>query len=151
MTTASMIGQSAPDFHLQDQDGNNVALASFKNNRPVVLIFYPGDDTPGCTKQLCTVRNDERLFQAAGVTVLGVNPGDADSHRRFIQKHQLVTSLLVDQDLAVARLYGATKKLFAAEIIQRTVVLIDRAGVIRGYWRGSPDTATILAVLQPTV
>jgi len=150
MTTTTMIGRPAPDFSLRDQDGNEVTLASFKGIRPVVLIFYPGDDTPGCTKQLCTVRNDDRLYQAAGVSVFGVNPGDAVSHQHFIQKHQLVTPLLVDADLSVTREYGATKKLYAVEIVQRTVVLIDIDGIMRGYWRGSPSTTTILAAITPT-
>lgn len=149
--TNTLTNASAPDFTLADQEGNVVALSSFKSQRPVLLVFYPGDDTLGCTKQLCAIRDDWSEFQKYNVGVYGVNPADADSHTKFWRHHGLKTPLLVDTDKRVAKLYDATKKFFKTEIVNRTVVLIDRMGIIRGYWRGMPSTETILAAVKALV
>ena len=139
------IGDAAPDFTLRSSDGSDVALSSFRGAQNVVLIFYPKDQTPGCTKQLCTASADSAAFASAGVAVFGVNGDGAASHERFIAKYQLAMPLLIDPRLNVAKAYDAVVGFGPIKIVNRTVVGIDRAGRIAFYERGMPDTATILA------
>jgi peroxiredoxin Q/BCP len=80
------IGAAAPDFTLRSSAGTDVALSSFRDRENVVLIFYPKDQTPGCTKQLCTARDDRDAFAAAGTAVFGINGDGAASHERFVAK-----------------------------------------------------------------
>lgn len=141
-------GDEAPDFTLRDADGRDVALASFRGTSNVVLIFYPKDQTPGCTKQLCTARDDRAAYDAAGTAVFGVNGDDADSHRRFIAKHGLTMPLLVDPGLTVAKRYDAVVGLGPLKIVNRTVVGIDRRGRIAFYERGIPATERVLAAFS---
>src|SRR5262245_6292023 len=100
-------GDKAPEFTLKDENGETVRLADFMGKSGVVLMFYPADNTPGCTKQLCTARDDYDKYQAAGVAVFGVNPGNASTHKKFAEKHSMRTPLLVDEGGAVCRAYGA--------------------------------------------
>jgi thioredoxin-dependent peroxiredoxin len=145
------IGDEAPDFTLRSSAGNDVALSSYRGRENVVLIFYPKDQTPGCTKQLCTASDDAAAFAAAGTAVFGINGDNAASHERFIAKHALGLPLLVDPGLAVAKKYGAVVGLGPLRIVNRTVVGIDRAGRVAFYERGMPATAAILAALLDTV
>jgi peroxiredoxin Q/BCP len=142
-------GDVAPEFTLQTSDGREVALSAFRDRSHVVLIFYPKDQTPGCTKQLCTARDDRAAYDAAGVAVFGVNGDDAESHRRFIAKHGLTMPLLVDPGLTVAKRYDAVLGLGPLKIVNRTVVGIDRSGRIAFYERGMPATESVLAALAP--
>jgi peroxiredoxin Q/BCP len=139
------LGSAAPDFSLPASDGGEVSLASFRDRSNVVLIFYPKDQTPGCTKQLCTARDDRDAFAAAGAVVFGVNGDDAASHRRFVARHGLTMPLLVDRGLAVAKSYDAVIGFGPVQFVNRTVVGIDRQGRIAYYERGMPATASILA------
>lgn len=140
-------GSEAPDFTLPSSAGGDVALAAFRGNANVVLIFYPKDQTPGCTKQLCTARDDAAAFAAAGVAVFGINGDSLDSHARFIAKHGLNMPLLVDTGLAVAKSYDAVLGLGPVRFVNRTVVAIDKQGRIAFYERGMPATPAILAAL----
>ncbi len=142
------IGNEAPDFTLRSSGGTDVALASFRGRQNVVLIFYPKDQTPGCTKQLCTARDDQAAFAAAGAAVFGINGDNAASHERFIAKHALTMPLLVDPDLATAKRYDAVIGFGPLRIVNRTVVGIDRHGHIAFYERGMPATAEILAAFD---
>lgn len=142
------VGDKAPDFALTDQTGKTIRLSDFRGKQPVVLIFYPGDQTPGCTKQLCSARDDTSLYQAAGVAVFGVNQGSAASHQRFIAKHDLTTPLLVDNGLQTAANYNAVMGFGLLRIINRTVVGIDANGRIAFYKRGMPGTQEILSALK---
>ena len=139
------VGDAAPDFTLRSSDDRDVALASIRDRANVVLIFYPKDQTPGCTKQLCAARDDRRDYEAAGVAVFGVNGDDAESHRRFIAKHALNMPLLVDPGLAVAKRYDAVLGFGPLKLVNRTVVGIDRTGRIAFYERGMPATARVLS------
>lgn len=139
------IGDQAPDFALQDENGNTVRLADFRGVSAVVLMFYPADNTPGCTKQLCTARDDYDKYEAAGVTVFGVNPGSAGTHKRFSERHGLRTPLLLDDGGRVSRAYDALMPIPLLTIVNRTVVGIDREGIVRFAERGMPSTAAILA------
>ncbi len=141
------LGDSAPDFTLLDAHGRSVRLSDYRGRQPVVLIFYPGDDTPGCTAQLCAVRDDAARYAAANVAVFGINHADAPSHAAFSQKYGLTARLLVDTGKHVAQRYDALKKFFRATVIRRTVVGIAVDGRIRFYQRGTPSTAAILGGL----
>lgn len=135
------VGSDAPDFTLETHDGAQVHLASVLKSNTVVLIFYPGDATPGCTKQLCAVRDDYSRFTEAGAVVYGVNPGSAASHKKFAKKQQYQFPLLVDEKSAVAQKYG-TK---GAMMTIRTVYVIDRQGKIIFARRGMPSVDEIIA------
>jgi peroxiredoxin Q/BCP len=141
------VGDPAPDFTLASADGQTVALNDRRGKANVVLIFYPKDQTPGCTKQLCAARDDAAAYAAAGAEVFGINSDDAASHARFIAKHGLATPLLVDPGLTVAKAYDAVIGIGPLRIVNRTVVGIDRTGTVVFYRRGTPATAEILAAL----
>jgi thioredoxin-dependent peroxiredoxin len=133
------VGTPAPDFTLLDDAGRSVTLSKLRG-KDVVLVFYPGDDTPGCTKQLCDFRDHWKEARERGVEVFGVNPQSAGSHTKFRQKFKYPFPLLVDRGQHVASLYHAN-----GLIVKRTVYRIDRKGVIRFAKRGSPPAAEILA------
>jgi peroxiredoxin Q/BCP len=100
------VGQPAPTFTLPSSEGGEVSLESLRG-QPVVLYFYPKDDTPGCTRQACAIRDSWDAFRKAGAVVLGVSPNSVESHRRFRDKYGLPFPLLADEDHAVAEAYGA--------------------------------------------
>ena len=99
-------GDPAPDFTLPTDEGEDVTLSSLRG-RPVILYFFPRDDTPGCTKQACGIRDVYGEFERAGAVVLGVSPDEAASHVKFKEKYGLPFTLLADPDHAVAETYGA--------------------------------------------
>ncbi|MGQ9863301.1 MAG: thioredoxin-dependent thiol peroxidase [Bacteroidia bacterium] len=127
------VGQKAPDFHALDQDGKTHTLAQYLGKK-VVLYFYPKDDTPGCTKEACNLRDHYQALQEAGYVVLGVSADDVTSHARFAQKYQLPFPLLSDPDKTILRAYGAwgKKKLYGKEYEGplRITYLIDEKGYI---------------------
>ena len=127
------IGSSAPLFSTTNQDGNTVSLANFKGQK-VVLYFYPKDNTPTCTTQACNLRDNYNAFLAKGYVVLGISPDSEKSHGKFIAKHQLPFTLLVDTDAQIAQQYGVwqLKKMMGKEYmgIVRTTFVIDEAGNI---------------------
>ena len=131
-------GDSAPSFTLQDQDGNPVSLTDFRG-QPVVLYFYPKDDTPGCTTQACGIRDHWGEFEDAGAAVLGVSPDDVDSHAAFRERHGLPHTLLADPDHAVMERYGAwgEKVLYGKRTIGviRSSVLIGPDGTVVKVWK----------------
>jgi thioredoxin-dependent peroxiredoxin len=130
-------GKKAPDFTLVADDGTNVKLSSFRGS-PVVLYFYPKDDTPGCTKEACSFRDRKKELAELGAVVLGVSPDDAASHKRFRDKFSLNFPLLADPELKVCEKYGAwgEKNLYGKKSlgIRRSTYLIDGKGVIRKVW-----------------
>ena len=136
------LGTPAPDFALPDDQGRTVTLSQLRG-RGVVLVFYPGDDTPGCTKQLCAFRDAWQTVRAAGVELYGVNPQSAPKHARFRKKFDLPFPLLVDSGRRVAKLYRAS-----GIIIRRTVYLIGPDGVIRLARRGAPPPSEVLAAVS---
>jgi thioredoxin-dependent peroxiredoxin len=132
-------GTSAPDFSLPDQDGKLVTLGGLRGHN-VVLIFYPGDDTTVCRRQLCDFRDRWVDAQRKNTLVYGVNPQSAKSHAKFIGKCRLPFPLLVDQGQKTGALYNAK-----GLIVRRTVYLIDPDGVIRFGRRGTPDPDQVLS------
>ena len=137
-----MVGTMAPDFTLPDEAGHLMSLSSFRGKN-VLLVFYPGDNTPGCTRQLCQLRDDWDRLQSTGVAVFGVNPQSAGSHTSFRQKQRLPFPLLVDKGQKVAELYHAN-----GLFVKRTVYLIGANGKIRFGRRGMPSPDQVLAPLR---
>jgi peroxiredoxin Q/BCP len=133
------VGADAPDFTLQDDAGRAVTLSQSRG-RSVVLIFYPSDDTPGCTKQLCQFRDNWGEALARGMEVFGVNGGSASRHGRFRQKFHFPFPLLVDHGQKVAALYHCS-----GLFVKRTVYVIGPDGKIRFARRGMPAPAEVLA------
>jgi len=126
-------GIPAPDFELLDETGTKRRLSAFRG-KPVVLYFYPADDTPGCTKEACNFRDDYSAYEKAGVTILGVSPDSPESHTKFKKKFQLPFPLLADEAHAVCELYGVwgQKEMFGKSYdgVFRTTYVIDAAGGI---------------------
>jgi peroxiredoxin Q/BCP len=141
-------GEKAPDFALRSQDGNIVRLSNFRGERNVVLYFYPKDDTPGCTKEACSFRDDISRFRALGTEVLGVSVDDVDSHKEFGKKYSLNFTLLADPDKQVTETYGVKAWHGMAK---RVTFVIDREGVIRKVFANvdvSRHSEDVLEVLQ---
>jgi thioredoxin-dependent peroxiredoxin len=130
-------GQLAPDFTLTADDGHRVRLADLKG-QPVVLYFYPRDDTPGCTKEACAFRDRQAELEQLGAAVFGVSPDTVASHVQFRDKFQLNFRLLADLDHAVAEKYGAwrEKNLYGKTTmgIQRSTYLIGADGKVAKVW-----------------
>jgi thioredoxin-dependent peroxiredoxin len=127
-------GKPAPDFELKSDAGETVKLSSLRGH-PVVLYFYPKDDTPGCTKQACGIRDAYGEFERAGATVLGVSPDSEGSHVKFRNKYDLPFTLLADTDHAVADMYGLWseksymgRKFFG---VSRSTFVIDADGNVK--------------------
>ncbi|MCB0954679.1 MAG: peroxiredoxin [Ilumatobacteraceae bacterium] len=121
------VGDQAPDFRLPATGGRELSLSDFLG-RPLVLVFYPGDDTPVCTKQLNSYNDDLAQFEALNAQVVGISAQSVDSHERFAGKHGLQFPLLADTDKAVAAAYGTLGPL---GFPRRSVFIIDGEGVVR--------------------
>jgi peroxiredoxin Q/BCP len=146
-------GKPAPDFELASDSGEEVTLSGLRG-KPVVLYFYPKDDTPGCTKQACDIRDGWAAFQRAGAVVLGVSPDKEASHAKFKAKYQLPFALLADTDHAVSETYGVWKqKSFAGKKymgVERSTFVIDAEGnVVKVMRKVDPKSHAddVLAVL----
>jgi len=120
-------GEMAPDFTLKDGEGNDWTLSNYKG-RTVVLLFYPGDNTPVCTAQLCSVRDHWSEYQATGAEVVGISTDTVESHDKFAKKHQLPLRLLSDTDRKVSTIYDMKSWLPGRSA--RGVVVIDGEGKI---------------------
>ncbi|MCL4203262.1 MAG: thioredoxin-dependent thiol peroxidase [Pirellulaceae bacterium] len=131
-------GKKAPVFTLKADDGSKVKLSDLKGS-PVVLYFYPKDDTPGCTKEACSFRDRKSEIEALGAVVLGVSPDTVESHVKFRDKYGLNFRLLADADHQVAEKYGAwrEKNMYGKKSmgIQRSTYLIDADGKVAKVWQ----------------
>jgi peroxiredoxin Q/BCP len=139
------VGTEAPVFQAQTTDGGRVSLAEFRGRQPVLLMFYPEDDTPGCTRQMCAARDEGADYAAAGVARFGVNPGSLDSHRQFVDKYSLDFPLIVDQDAEIAQAYGVLREEGG---VGRATYLIDRDGRIAYAEKGAHGAAEVLGALR---
>jgi thioredoxin-dependent peroxiredoxin len=146
-------GKPAPDFALTSDSGETVKLSDLRG-KPVVLYFYPKDDTPGCTAQACGIRDDYGSFEDQGAIVLGVSPDDESSHVKFKEKYGLPFTLLADPSHEVSEEYGVWKeKNYAGKKymgVERSTFLIDSKGTVTKVMRRvKPDThaADVLAAL----
>ena len=142
------IGTPAPDFALPaSPDGSEHCLADYAG-RNLVIVFYPKDQTPGCTKQLCALRDDLAAFTALNTAILGSNPGSLASHQKFAEKQAYPFPILVDADKTMAAAYGALKPEGG---IQRTVYIVDAKGIIQFAQQGSPKDELLLETLSKLV
>ncbi len=121
------VGDNAPDFTLKDLDGEQWHLAD-KRGQTVVLLFYPGDDTPVCTKQLCSVRDNWSKYQTTGAEVVGISTDSVKSHKTFADKYNLTLRLLADENGEVVQKYDVKSWLPGRSA--RAVVVIDKSGRI---------------------
>jgi len=144
-------GSKAPDFALPDSDGAIWRLSDHRS-KVVVLLFYPGDETPICTRQMCSVRDRWEDYAATGAEVVGISTNTVESHKSFAEHHELPLRLLADVDRKVADLYGA-QSLIPGKVA-RSVFVINRDGVITyrdvrplGLFRPKDDD-TIKAILE---
>jgi peroxiredoxin Q/BCP len=126
-------GEKAPDFLALDQNGETVSLADFKGKK-IVLYFYPKDDTPGCSKEACNLRDNYSDMLDKGFVVLGVSPDSMESHKKFAVKYELPFPLLADPDLKIIKDYGAwgEKKMYGKsyEGLLRSTFIINEKGII---------------------
>ena len=127
-TNNVQVGDAAPDFTLTDGAGEEWRLSD-QRGKVVVLLFYPGDETPICTRQLCSVRDRWDDYSSTGAEVVGISTDSVESHKKFAEHHDLPLRLLSDVKGEVAKLYGA-QSLIPGKVA-RSVFVIDRAGIIR--------------------
>ena len=123
------VGDAAPDFTLPDPSGRTVRLGDYRGRKAIVLYFYPKDDTPGCTKESCSFRDQYQDFQDAGAEVIGVSSDAAASHEKFAARYHLPFVLLADASGAVRRQYGVPATL--GLLPGRVTFVIDRQGIVR--------------------
>ena len=150
MTEARLApGDLAPDFTLDDQDGNAVSLSALRGSR-VVLYFYPEAMTPGCTTEACDFRDNLNSFASAGVRVLGVSKDDVAKLKRFAERDRLEFTLLSDEDLAVQQAYGVwgEKSLYGKIVVGsiRSTFVIDPDGRIEKAWYNVKATGHVARV-----
>lgn len=131
------VGDAAPDFFVAASDGTTVQLKNYLGKGPVVLYFYPKDNTPGCTKEACGIRDDFSEFKGLNATVFGVSFDSAESHQKFITKYKLPFVLLADTDKKVAVAYGAAGS--NSLVPSRVTFVIDAQGkIVRVFPKVSP-------------
>lgn len=127
------VGDKAPEFTSLNEDGNEVSLTDYRGKK-VILFFYPKDDSPGCTKEACSLRDNYRQLQKLGLDVLGVSPDKSAKHRKFIDKYEFPYSLVADTEKEIINLYGLWgPKKFMGRIVtgvHRTTYVIDEEGII---------------------
>ena len=144
-------GKPAPDFELQSDRGETVRLSDFRG-KPVVLYFYPKDDTPGCTTEACEFRDAHDMYRERGIEILGVSPDDVASHEKFKSKYELPFTLLADPDHRTAESYGVwSERKFAGKTfmgINRSTFLIDEEGNVARVMLGIKPAGHALDVLE---
>ncbi|KPI54113.1 MULTISPECIES: thioredoxin-dependent thiol peroxidase [Clostridioides] len=138
------IGTKAPEFTLEDKDGNKVSMSDFKGKK-VVVYFYPKDNTPGCTRQACAFRNAYDGFKKEDVQVIGISKDSIKSHQKFAEKHELPFILLSDPDLVAIKAFDVwkEKKMYGKTAlgVVRATYIIDENGIIeKVFEKAKPDT-----------
>lgn len=147
---APAVGVAAPDFNLQDQNGDWHKLADY-SGKWLAVYFYPKDDTPGCTTEACSFRDNIFAFEAIGAKVVGISVDDVDSHKEFSEKYKLPFTLLADPGGKVCKSYGVLSNYLGLKIASRESFIIDPDGrIARHYSKVDPNTHTeeVLADLQ---
>lgn len=135
----SLEGLHAPEFTMKNESGEVVSLSDFVGKKYTILYFYPKDATPGCTTEACDFRDAHESFDNLNAVILGVSPDGEKAHTKFIEKHGLPFSLLIDDEHKVSEAYGAwvLKKMYGKEYmgIERSTFLIDPTGTVIKEWR----------------
>ncbi|HEY9790672.1 MAG TPA: peroxiredoxin [Candidatus Obscuribacterales bacterium] len=145
-TTNLKVGDKAPKFNLHAHPSGQVSLDDFAGKKNVILAFYPKDDTPGCTKEMCAFSDDLSKFSAANTEVLGISVDDLGSHGQFAGKYNLNQRLLADPDKKVSTAYGALKP--DKPYTERVLFVIDKQGVIRHIHEGMPTNSELLDMIK---
>ena len=144
-------GEPAPDFELRTDDGETVRLSALRG-KPVVLYFYPKDDTPGCTTEACEFRDAYDRFRERGVEILGVSPDTEASHRKFKTKYELPFTLLADPDHEAAEAYGVWKEKRqygrTYQGVERSTFIVDAEGNMARAMRGIKAAGHAAQVLE---
>ena len=144
-------GDKAPGFELAQAGGETVKLGQFKG-KPVVLYFYPKDDTSGCTRQALDFSEQLAAFNAAGAEIIGISPDSVKSHGKFRDKHGLTITLLADEEKSAIQAYGvwAEKKMYGRAYmgVDRSTFLIGKDGTIKRVWRGVKVPGHVEEVLE---
>lgn len=136
-TSPVKVGDRAPSFTLPDQSGTSVNLEDMLGKKPIVLYFYPKDDTPGCTAESCAFRDSYEVFQEAGAEVIGISGDSSDSHSQFATKYNLPFTLLADTGNKVRSLYGVPATLFI--LPGRVTYIIDKRGIVQRIFDSQLD------------
>jgi peroxiredoxin Q/BCP len=144
------VGAAAPAFSAPDQSGKTVSLSDFAG-KTVVLYFYPKDDTPGCTTEACSFRDEHTAFEKKGAVVLGISPDNIKSHGKFIEKFSLPFTLLADVDHRIAEAYGVwvEKSMYGKTYmgVERSTFVIDAQGKLKAIYRKVKPAEHIAEVL----
>ena len=144
------LGDKAPPFTLPTADGRQVSLSDYRGRQPVVVYFYPKDDTPGCTAEACAFRDQYEDFKQAGAEVIGISSDAPEAHAKFASKHRLPFLLLSDRDGAVRKAYGVPATL--GLLPGRVTFVVDREGIIRhlfsSQFRATKHVSEAIGVLK---
>ncbi len=143
---ALQVGDRAPEFSLASHPQGTIALKDFAGTKNVILAFYPKDDTPGCTKEMCSFSDDLEKFSNSSTQVLGISCDDATSHGAFAAKHKLTVPLLADVGGHVGKEYGAVA--LDKANASRVLFVIDKGGVIRHIHQGMPSNEELLNLVK---
>jgi peroxiredoxin Q/BCP len=131
------VGDDAPDFETEDDTGSKFKLSDYRGKK-IVLYFYPKDFTPGCTAEACSIRDSYQLFEGSGIPIFGISGGSAELHQKFRKKHNLPFNILLDEDLSIAKLYGAYSRLSVIGAgVKRITFLVDEEGKIEAIFGGT--------------
>jgi peroxiredoxin Q/BCP len=139
------VGSEAPVFQAETTDGGRIALPDFRGRQSVLLMFYPQDDTPGCTRQMCLARDEGTRYTEAGVARFGVNPGSMDSHVQFRDKYELDFPLIIDSNAEIASAYGVLRE---GGGVGRATYLIGTDGRIAYAQPGTHGADEVLEALR---
>ena len=145
-----IVGEKIPNIVAKDQEGKEIKLQDLKG-KWILLYFYPKDDTPGCTKQACSIRDNYSKFKKAGIVVYGVSSQDSDSHKKFRAKHKLPFDLLVDHDGAIGKIFGIDKYPLVGIYKRESILITPDQIVLKKFENVDPDKHTDLilnAVLE---
>lgn len=140
------VGSKAPAFSLPASGAEGTVSLSDYAGQNLIIVFYPKDKTPGCTRQLCALRDDLKLFEGLNTAILGSNPGSMKSHDSFREQQDYNFPILVDEERTMAKAYHALKE--NGTSIQRTVYIIDGQGVIRFAQQGMPTDEQLAEVIK---
>lgn len=135
--TLLKVGDKAPDFLLKNQYGQTVSLSDYAGKKNVVLFFYPKDETPGCTKEACTFRDNYEILQELGAEVIGINNDNTSSHKSFADKNNLSYQLVSDEEGITRKAYGVNAIYFF--LPERTSFVIGKDGMIKHIYQGNEN------------
>lgn len=139
------VGTKAPDFNLPATGGKSIQLSDFKGKN-LIIVFYPKDQTPGCTQQLCALRDDTEMFKALNTAFIASNPDSLESHERFCAAQNYQFPILVDAERLMAKHYHALKE--DGKSVQRTVYILDKDGIVRYAKQGLPPDTELVEAIQ---